>query len=329
MRLSTGSALAAAVAASATLYACASSGTGGLTSPVPLGLEVYAPRPANNAPTRERLELGRRLFFDRMLSSDYTVSCSSCHRPDHLFADDRPVSPGVFGRRGHRNTPSLLNVAYARHLTWDGRSRTLEEQVLKPIQDPVEMDLSLDSLVARLTADGGYRADFLEAFDEAVSVDGIARALAAYVRTLRSGDAPIDRFRAGEFGALSAQARAGHRLFVGKARCAICHGGVMFADGKFHNTGVAMRSGSDDSGRYGRTGHGSDLRAFRTASLRNVASTAPYMHDGTFATLEQVIDFYDQGGGPDPNRDPDLRPLRLSAEEKQALSAFLRSLGTE
>ncbi len=326
MRLSNSNALAAAVAASAVLHACAGSRGSGFGSEVPLGLEVYVPRPENNAPTQERVELGRRLFFDRALSVDRTISCSSCHRPEHLFADDKPVSPGVYSRRGHRNTPSLLNTAYRRHLTWDGRSSTLEEQVLKPIQDPVEMDLSLDSLVARLDADARYRAAFALAFDAPVSTDGIARALAAYARTLRSGDAPVDRFRAGEISALSPEARAGHRLFVGKARCSVCHGGVMLADEEFHNTGVAMRSRSDDSGRYSRTGQSADLHAFRTASLRNVALTAPYMHDGSFATLEEVIDFYDQGGGPDPQRDVELRPLRLSAAEKLSLVAFLHSL---
>jgi cytochrome c peroxidase len=276
------------------------------------------------------VELGRRLFHDPVLSADRTISCSSCHRPDNSFADDVPVSPGVFGRHGHRNTPSLLNVAYVRHLTWDGRSRTLEEQVLKPIHDPVEMDLSLDELEERLQAATEYRGPFRRAFDEPVTADGVARALASYLRTLRSGDAPIDRFRAGDSAALSAQARAGHRLFVGKSRCSFCHWGPTFADGKFHNTGVAARSGDDDDGRYARTGASADLRAFRTASLRNVALTAPYMHDGSFATLEEVVDFYNDGGGPDVQRDADLRPLGLTADEKRSLLAFLHALtGTQ
>jgi len=206
---------------------------------------------------------------------------------------------------GRRNTPSLLNIAYARHLTWDGHSTTLEDQVLEPIQDPVEMDLSLDQVTA----------------------NGVALALAAYLRTLRSGNAPIDRQRAGDAGALSREAREGARLFTGKARCSRCHAGPLLTDGKFHNTGVTARSGSDDLGRYARTGQALDQRAFRTASLRNVDRTAPYMHDGSFATLEEVVEFYDGGGGPDIMRDADLRPLRLSAGDKAALAAFLRSLG--
>ena len=319
-------ALAALLAAGAAVVGCV--GPGGLefAIEVPRGLELYAPFPANNTPTRERVELGRLLFHDPELSADRTVSCSSCHRPEHSFADDISVSPGVYGRIGHRNAPSLLNVAYARHLTWDGRSTTLEEQVLKPIQDPVEMDLSLDELVARLQARADYRSAFQRAFDEPVSADGVARALSAFLRALRSGDAPVDRFQAGDSEALSPLARQGSQIFVGKARCSICHAGATLNDGKFHNTGVSARAGSEDQGRYARTGQARDQRAFRTASLRNVDRTAPYMHDGSFATLEEVVEFYNDGGGPDSQRDTDIRPLRLSADEKTALAAFLRSL---
>jgi cytochrome c peroxidase len=316
--------LAAVLAASAGLLACAARANSG--ADVPLGLELYAPVTEGNSTTRDRVALGRRLFFDRALSADRTVSCSSCHRPEHLFTDTTAVSPGVYGRRGHRNTPSLLNVAYARHLTWDGRSRTLEEQVLKPIQDPVEMDLSLDSVVLRLSAIADYQAAFHLAYAEPVSADGVSRALAAYLRTLRSGDAPVDRFHAGVATAITAEARAGFHLFVGKARCSLCHWGPTFSDGEFHNTGVSARSGFHDDGRYARTGAGADLRAFRTAALRNVARTAPYMHDGSFATLEEVVDFYDGGGGPDEGRDVDLRPLGLTAAEKRSLLAFLLAL---
>jgi len=317
---------AVAVAVAGTLLICVVPSGRELTVPVPRGLELFAPTPANNTPTDARVELGRRLFSDRALSADRSVSCASCHRPDHVFADDVPASPGVYGRRGRRNTPSLLNVAYARHLTWDGRSSTLEEQVLKPIQDSVEMDLSLDELVARLGSQDEYRTEFRRAYGEPVSADGVARALSAFLRTLRSGDAPLDRHRAGDPGALSDSAGAGFQLFVGKARCWLCHAGPTLTDGDFHNTGVAARSGSDDLGRFTHSRDPTDLRAFRTASLRNVDRTAPYMHDGSFGTLEQVIDFYDEGGGPDALRDVDVRPLNLSPQEKSQLAAFLRSL---
>jgi cytochrome c peroxidase len=320
-------ALATLVAASASLLACAGSPGGSFAIDVPLGLELYAPVPEGSTLAEERVDLGRRLFLDRALSADRTVSCSSCHRRDHSFADDVSVSPGVYGRVGHRNTPSLLNIAYARHLTWDGRSTTLEEQVLEPIQDPVEMDLSLDRLVTRLDSSPAYREAFRHTFGDQVTANGVALALAAYLRTLRSGNAPIDRQQAGDSGALTREAREGARLFTGKARCSVCHAGPMLTDGKFHNTGVTARSGSDDLGRYARTGQARDQRAFRTASLRNVDRTAPYMHDGSFVTLEEVVEFYNGGGGPDIMRDADLRPLRLSAGDKAALAAFLRSLG--
>jgi cytochrome c peroxidase len=277
--------------------------------------------------TRARVELGRRLFNDPSLSADRTIACASCHRPDHAFADDARVSAGVYGRLGVRNAPSLLNVAYARHLTWDGRSATLEEQALKPIQDPVEMDLSLEELARRLDSNAGYREAFRRAFDDTVSGSNVALALASYLRTLRSGDAPADRFRAGELSALSSGARQGFQLFVGKARCAFCHAGPMLSDGSFHNTGVSARSGSTDFGRFTRTNDPDDRAAFRTPSLRNVRRTAPYMHDGSLSSLEEVVEFYDGGGGPDPQIDRDIRPLRLSDEEKGALLEFLRALG--
>jgi cytochrome c peroxidase len=297
------------------------------TGDVPLGLELYAPVPEGSALTPARVALGGKLFSDPLLSADRAVACASCHRPDNAFADAVPVSPGVHGRVGIRNTPSLLNVAYARHLTWDGRSTTLEDQVLKPIQDPVEMDLSLEDLLRRLESNGNYRSAFRGAFDESVSSKNVALALAAYLRTLRSGDAPIDRFRAGDSSALSEQQKEGFQLFIGKARCAFCHAGPTLSDGLFHNTGVSARSASSDLGRFARTNDPKDRAAFRTASLRNVQLTAPYMHDGSIATLEEVVEFYDSGGGPDPQRDPDLRPLRLTVEEHNALLAFLRALG--
>jgi cytochrome c peroxidase len=298
-----------------------------LTVAVPLGLELYAPIPVDNPLRKERVDLGRRLFLDPMLSAAATIACASCHRPEHLFADATAISPGVYGRTGRRNTPSLLNVAYARQLTWDGRSATLEEQVLKPIQDPVEMGLSLSELVERLEGRRDYRSAFQDALGEPVSEVGVARALAAYLRTLRSGGSPFDRFRVGEADALTPLARIGFQLFVGKARCALCHAGPTLSDGEFHNTGVTVRSGSEDAGRLLLTGVEADRGAFRTPSLRNVVRTAPYMHDGSLATLREVIEFYDGGGEPNPHLDADVRPLRLDEDEKRALIEFLGSLG--
>jgi cytochrome c peroxidase len=324
----TKAALAAVLAASAPLLGCASRARStDFRIDVPRGLELYAPVPEGSVLTKERIELGEKLFSDPLLSADRTVACASCHRPDNAFSDAVPVSPGVYGRLGVRNTPTLLNVAYARHLTWDGRSSTLEEQVLKPIQDPVEMDLSLEELVRRLESNRAYRGRFVRAFGKGVSSEGVSLALAAFLRTLRSGDSPLDRFRTTDPDVLSLLERQGFQLFVGKARCAFCHAGPTLSDGEFHNTGVSARSGSSDAGRFARTGDESQRGAFRTPTLRNVAGTAPYMHDGSLATLEEVIEFYDGGGETNPNLDRDLRPLKLTEDETWAILAFLRALG--
>jgi cytochrome c peroxidase len=318
--------LAAVLAASTT--ACSAAGTTELRPHVPPGLELYVPMPEYNVLTRQRMELGRRLFFDATLSADGTVACASCHRPEHAFGDAVPISAGVHGRRGTRNAPPLLNVAWLRHLAWDGRSGTLEEQVLEAISDTLEMNSSLHQVVERLAAQRAYRRAFDVAYGEPVSASGVGRALAAFVRTLRSADTPYERFIAGDTAALDPLARRGFRVFVGRARCTTCHSGPLLSDGEFHNTGVAAFRGSDDDGRFRHTGDARDRGAFRTPPLREVARTAPYMHDGSFATLEDVIDFYDAGGHPNPHLDSLLRPLRLSVEEKLALATFLRALSS-
>ena len=301
-----------------------------LPGPPPLGLDVYLPVPDDNPLTAEGVELGRRLFLDPVLSADGRVACASCHRPERAFADTVAVSPGVFGRRGRRNTPSLANAGYGRAFFWDGRTTSLEEQVLRPIGDPDEMGSGLADVVARLGASPDYRAAFRRAFGEEVSASGVARALASYVRTLRSGGSPLDRYRSGERAALSGLAEAGYRLFIGRAACATCHLGPTLTDQRFHNTGVAWRTSPPlDEGRFQVSGNSADLGAFKTPALRNVALTAPYMHDASLPTLETVVDFYDRGGRANPWLDSDVRPLGLSAAEKEALLAFLLSLTGE
>ena len=296
--------------------------------PTPLGLDVYFPVPTGNPLTGAKVELGRRLFFDPILSADGRVSCSSCHRPEHAFSDTVAVSPGVFGREGNRNAPTVLNVAYGRFFFWDGRATTLEEQVVLPIQNPKEMDMSLDDVVQRLRQHTEYDRAFQQALGEGASSTNLARALASYLRMLRSGDAPIDRYYSGDTDALSRAAQRGFRLFIGRADCTACHLGPTFSDQKFHNTGVSW--GSGDLGRYTVTGVEEDRGAFKTPTLRNVAETAPYMHDGSIGTLEEVIEFYTRGGKQNPHLDPEIRRIDLTHQEKQALLEFLHALsGTQ
>ena len=286
---------------------------------IPLGLDLYMPVPEDNPITLEKIELGRRLFNDRRLSRDNTVACSSCHDPDHAFATAAPIASGVFGRRGRRNAPALVNRGWGRAFSWDGRSATLEEQVLKPIEEPNEMDLSIDDAAQRV----------------GLSPDGISRALATYIRSLMSGNAPYDRYVNGDRNALSVEARAGLQIFRGKGNCTACHVGPNFSDEKFHDTGIAwspdaqspVTSGSFlDEGRAAITGQPADLGAFKTPTLREAARTAPYMHDGSLASLEVVVDYYDRGGNRHALLDPELRPLGLSELEKSALVAFLHAL---
>ena len=270
---------------------------------IPLGLDLYLPVPEDNPLTAEKIEMGRGLFFDRRLSRDGSVSCSTCHDPERAFTDGRPIAVGIFGRRGLRNSPALLNRAWGTLFFWDGRSKTLEEQVLKPIEDPNEMDLPLIEAASRV----GLR------------VSDISFALASYVRSLLSGDSPYDRYVNGDRTALSAEQRAGLELFRGKANCVACHVGPNFTDERLHNTGIAWRDGKLADGGGGNGD-------FKTPTLREIARTAPYMHDGSLTALEDVVEYYDRGGNRNPKLDPELRPIYLTSDEKQDLASFLRSL---
>ena len=292
---------------------------------VPLGLDLVAGVPETNPLTAPKVDLGRKLFFDPELSSDRSKSCATCHRPDRYFTDGRERPLGVDDREGRRNVPSVLNVAYGRAFFWDGRAASLESQVLEPIGGRDELNLGRDELVRRLEARPDYRDGFRDAFgDPGVTPARVARALASYLRTLRSGDAPIDRFLSGDGTALSPEARRGLRLFTGRANCGVCHLAPLFTDHQFHNTGVSW--GSGDVGRFRVTGKEADRGRFKTPSLRNVAMTAPYMHDGSLGTLEAVIEHYERGGTPNPRLDEEIRPLELTAVEKRQLLAFLESL---
>ena len=278
---------------------------------IPLGLDLYMPVPDENPLTREKVELGRRLFRDRRLSRDRSLACSSCHDPDRAFSDGRPVAIGINRQVGRRSAPALINRGYGRVFFWDGRAATLEEQVLQPLQDPKEMNMTLAEASARVGLPSG----------------DISRALASYVRSILSGNAPFDRFTYGDRRALSSEQQAGLQVFRGKGNCTACHVGPNFTDERFHNTGVAWRDGSlVDEGRFAVTGTMEDRGAFKTPTVREIARTAPYMHDGSLVSLDEVVDYYDRGGNSNPGLDPELRPLKLTASEKHSLVAFLHTL---
>jgi len=278
---------------------------------IPLGLDLYLPVPEDNPITQDKVALGRQLFFDRRLSRDGSVACATCHNPNRAFSTPVPVAMGLGGRKGRRNAPALINRGYGRAFFLDGRMPTLEEQVLKPIQDPNEMDLTIEEASARVKLDSTT----------------ISRALASYVRSILSGDSPYDRFVDGDRSALTAEQRLGLQVFRGKGNCTACHVGPNFTDEQFHNTGVSWRDGRiTDEGRFAISANPRDHGAFKTPSLREIARTAPYMHDGSIATLEAVVDFYSDGGRPNPSLDSEMRPRNFTPEEKHTLLAFLGSL---
>ena len=291
---------------------------------VPLGL---GPRPpaTDNPLTADRVALGRRLFFDPILSADRTVACASCHRPDHGFASPDAKPRGVGGRTGHRRAPSLLNRAYGTSFFWDGRTGSLEAQALEPIANPDEMGSSVAEAVRRLGTDAGYRTEFAKAFDDGVTAANLGKALAAFERVLLRGDRPVDRFRErGERNAMTAAELHGLWLYESKGQCWRCHSGKNFTDEGFHNTGVGW--GAADLGRFAVTKAETDRGRFKTPTLRGVVLTPPYMHDGNLKTLTEVVEFYNRGGTANPHLDPALRPLDLTKEEIAALVEFLKGL---
>ena len=275
----------------------------------PLGLELHMPVPSTNPLTLEKVAFGERLFFDTRLSRDGTRACASCHRPEKAFADRRRVARGIGDADGTRNVPALINRGYGTAFFWEGRAASLERQALEPILNPNELGLS----VAELEQRTGRRAS------------EVAEALASYVRTIGSGNSRFDRYAAGKMD-LNATEKAGFALFRSRG-CAACHTGPNFTDEQFHNTGVAWREGAlADEGRFVITGATRDHGAFKTPTLREVARTAPYMHDGGLATLEDVVEFYSKGGRLNPYLDSGLRPANFSSSETRALLAFLRAL---
>ncbi|OYX26568.1 MAG: hypothetical protein B7Z10_02855 [Rhodobacterales bacterium 32-66-7] len=279
------------------------------------------PFPAETPYTPERAELGRKLFFDPQLSADGATSCAACHQPDKGFEDGQKTAAGLRGRTLERHTPTLWNVAIQTALFWDGRSHSLEDQALRPVSNTVEMNLDLDRLVSRLSAEAEYVEAFATAFPDtpAISPDTISRAIATYERTLISPPSAFDAYVAGDADALSPAAKRGFELFTGRAKCSTCHSGWAFTDGGFHDIGLT----DDDLGRGALTLRKFDEHRFRTPTLRELTSRAPYMHDGSLATLKAVVDHYADHR---KTRLFSLGPVKLSPEERADIVAFLLSL---
>jgi cytochrome c peroxidase len=280
--------------------------------------------PADNALTLDRATLGKRLFYDAQLSRTSEVSCGSCHQQAYAFADPSVLSTGVEGRTGTRNAPSIANAAWGKSFFWDGRAQTLEEQASQPIENPLEMDLALSDAVARLAAEPSYIDAFENAYGEPPSGSSLQKALASFVRSVVSGSSPYDRHLRGDDSDFGPQRKRGEALFLSeKAECFHCHpSGSLSNEGYFDN-GTYTAGG--DTGRQGVTGRVGDLGKFKVPGLRNIAVTAPYMHDGSVPSLEAVIEQYDAGGRGDPSTDPLIKPLGLTTEEKADLLEFLRS----
>lgn len=304
------------------------------------------PVPAGNPQTLEKIELGKKLFFDRRLSGDGTMSCSTCHDPEKGYSDGLEISLSYPTTRNWRNSPTLINVGFQKLLFHDGRARTLEEQALFPMMSAFEMNRNLDFVEEVLRSVPEYVESFQSVFGGEVTRERMAMALAAFERTLVSVNSPLDRYLGGDKKALSTDAIKGYGIFTGKGKCADCHYGVNLTDDKFAALNVPenaeqekdprvgatrrfvakvyhyedYRNLSEDLGRYLITKDKKDWKAFRTPTLREIAKTGPYMHNGIFGSLEQVIDFFDRGGG---KGNTALTPLGLNDQEKKYLETFL------
>jgi len=290
-----------------------------------VGFQADDPAEINS---RERL--GEKLFFDPILSKDQSISCASCHKPEFAFADTSAVSLGVGGTKGTRNTPTVTNLSGRSHLFWDGRSASLEEQALQPIINPVEMNLSAQEALERLNGSKLYVELFKKVFNSLPTEKNMLQAIAAYERTLETSNSPYDRYINGDDHALSPSAIRGRMLFIGKANCNTCHSGEDFTADRFKSIGLFNGKELSDAGRYEVTKNTEHIGEFKIPGLRNVGVTAPYMHNGMFKTLKEVINYYN---APDEvvkngkNRDLALsKPLGLTKDEINDLEAFLLSL---
>jgi cytochrome c peroxidase len=337
---------------------------------IPLGLPADWWReliPADNPMTAEKVALGQKLYFDKRLSIDRTVSCATCHDPATALADNNVVGIGIQNKQGARNAPTVLNSMFNELQFWDGRAPTLEEQAKMPLINPIEMGMPDHTVVVgRVREAPEYQPLFAQVFGrEGITINTIAKAIAAFERTQLSGNSPFDRFMAGDQSAISDAAKRGWTLFNGKARCISCHAfnqsSPFFSDFKFHNIGVAAKDqnfpalarrarqllsadpkrteqmldelalspGFSELGRYLVTKQPKDIGAFKTSMLRDIELTAPYMHNGSEKTLLDVVKFYDKGGEPNPNLDGGMRPLKLSDNEMNDLVELMKTLTSD
>ena len=272
--------------------------------------------PPDNPMSKDKVALGRTLFFDPRLSGDNTVSCATCHFPQAAFADKRQVSLGVGLQAGDRNAPTIINRAFSREQFWDGRAGSLEEQLKLPLINSTEMAMPSHELLVKKVADiKGYRSWFKRVFAREVNIDDLAKAIAAFERTVVSGNARYDEFKAEDQQALNEAEKRGLELFEGKARCSQCHNGPNFTDERYHNLGVDWDNVRVDLGRYNFTGKEQDIGAFKTPTLREIANTAPYMHSGTFETLEETVTLYNNGGIANPFLDVEMRRPNRTLEQ--------------
>ncbi len=283
------------------------------------------PVPPDNTLTPERVRLGKRLFFDTRLSRTGDVACGTCHLQSNAFADPRQFSSGVDGKVGNRNAPALINMAWNTSFFWDGGVPTLEQQAIAPIINPLEMDMTLQGVVERVRTDALYVEMFNEAYGSDPKPEWVTKAIASFVRTMVSGNSRYDRFNRGDSSAMNASERRGMNIFFGeKAECFHCHVGFNLTNNTFQNNGLYMTYA--DSGRARVTERASDLGKFKVPTLRNVEVTAPYMHDGSLTTLEDVVDHYAGGGKGHPNQSSTIHRFDLTDEERADLIAFLKSL---
>jgi cytochrome c peroxidase len=326
-----------------------------VSNPVAIDAQGIEPLPEmpifpENPLTPEKVELGKKLFFDRRLSGDGTMACATCHSPETGYSDGLAISLSYPTTRNWRNASSLINLAYNDAFFWDGRATSMEEQALFPVMSAFEMNQNLDFLEEELKEVPEYVEAFQNVFGGEITRERVGMALAAFQKTIISKDSPLDRYLKGEEGALTAVQKEGYDIFVGKGNCIACHNGPNLTDNKFYNLGVpenpdvvddsrisatrrftakvsgykAYRTLTEDPGRYLVTKDRKDWKAFKTPTLREAALTGPYMHNGVYQSIEEVIEFFNKGGGDDPNRTPLLKPLNLSDDEKLTLEVFLK-----